>query len=377
MINIIIAGDYCPQSRVAKLAEKDQFEDIFGDIKPLLHNSDYSVVNFECPVVIGESTPIMSGGRNLYCTPKAVDALKYAGFNMVTLANNHFRDFGDKGVHETLETCKQKGIATVGGGNDIHEAQKYNNVKIKNKRFAFVNFCETEFSIATDTNGGSNPLNPVANYYQITEARKNADYVIVIVHGGHEYFQFPSPRMKQTYRFFIDIGADVILNHHQHCYSGYEVYHDKPIFYGLGNFCFDSVNKRKNTWYEGLMVSLSFEESVINFQLHPFTQCKIETNTCLELMTREQKDDFFNQIQMINSIIAAENLLKSKFIENANKMRDLVLLAFEPYTNKYLRSLRLHKLIPSVITNKKKVIMGNVITCESYRDITTEMLKIR
>jgi ribosomal protein L30/L7E len=80
---------------------------------------------------------------------------------------------------------------------------------------------------------------------------------------------------------------------------------------------------------------------------------------------------------MINSIIAAENLLKSKFIENANKMRDLVLLAFEPYTNKYLRSLRLHKLIPSVITNKKKVIMGNVITCESYRDITTEMLKIR
>lgn len=43
--------------------------------------------------------------------------------------------------------------------------------------------------------------------------------------------------MQEIYRFFVDIGADAVINHHQHCYSGYEVYKEKPIFYGLGNFC--------------------------------------------------------------------------------------------------------------------------------------------
>ena len=42
--------------------------------------------------------------------------------------------------------------------------------------------------------------------------------------------------MKETYRFFVDCGADAVINHHQHCYSGYEYYKDKFICYGLGNF---------------------------------------------------------------------------------------------------------------------------------------------
>jgi len=375
MTNILIAGDYCPQNRISQLVEKEKYEDIFREIKPILNDSDYAIVNFECPIVTGEKKPIITGGRNLHCSVKAVDALKYVGFNMVTLANNHFRDFGNKGVQDTIDSCKEMGIDFVGGGNNSIEAQNIIIKKIGNKKYAFVNFCETEFSIASDTNGGANPLNIVANYYQITEAKRNADFVIVIVHGGHEYFQYPSPRMKKTYRFFIDIGADAVLNHHQHCYSGYEVYKDKPVFYGLGNFCFDSINKRDKSWYEGLMVSLLFSDSNINIKLHPYTQCSPGLKASVKLMNEKQKESFYNNIEKINSIISDDKLLKKKFDENVNKMQDIVLLAFEPYTNKYLRRMRMNKLIPSTLTKKKKVIMGNVITCDSYRDIVLELLK--
>ncbi len=375
MITVTVAGDFCPQARVVKLVEGGNFEGVFDDVKSILKDVDYAVVNFECPVVLGEKSPVMTGGKNLHCSNKAVDALKYIGFQMVTLANNHFYDFGERGVRDTINSCNKRGIDTVGGGVNLQEAQKYSVKKIKNKTVAFVNFCETEFSIATDITGGANPLNPVGNYYQITEAKKSADYVIVIIHGGHEYCQYPSPRMKQTYRYFVDIGADAVLNHHQHCYSGYEIYKNKPIFYGLGNFCFDN-QKRNKSWYEGYMVSLHFNGKV-DFQLHPYTQCSYETEPSITFMDKNVKDSFFENIDAINTVIANDDLLQNKFHENVNKMRDLILLAFEPYSNRYMRSLRLRKWIPSVISNRKKVIMWNVITCESHRDIVCEALKVR
>ena len=106
MVKILIAGDYCPQSRVEKLILEKRYSEVFGDIVPLIEKVDYAIVNLECPVVFDNAKPIEKNGPNLRTTPKALSALKYAGFDMVTLANNHFYDFGEQGVLDTLETCK-------------------------------------------------------------------------------------------------------------------------------------------------------------------------------------------------------------------------------------------------------------------------------
>lgn len=92
-----------------------------------------------------------------------------------------------------------------------------------------------------------------------------------LYHGGKEHYQLPTPRMQKDYRFFVDAGADVVINHHQHCYSGYEQYNDKYIFYGLGNFCFEST-LRNSIWNEGYMLKLKFED-IISFELIPYVQC--------------------------------------------------------------------------------------------------------
>ena len=277
-MKILIAGDYCPNNRVANLIENGDYEIIFSEIKEAIEEKgiDYSIVNFECPVVLSNAEPIDKIGPNLKCTSKAVDAIKYAGFNCVTLANNHILDYGVEGWKDTINVCSKAGLDIVGVGNDLTDSHRILYKQIGDKILAIINCCEHEFSVATESSAGANPLNPIQQYYDIQKARDNADYVLVVVHGGHEGYQLPSVRMVDTYRFFIDAGADIVVNHHQHCFSGYEVYKNKPIFYGIGNFCFERKNVVNDIWNYGYMVVLEFIEGQILFDYIPYKQCSEE-----------------------------------------------------------------------------------------------------
>ena len=215
-MKILIAGDFVPQGRVIDKIEAKDFGFVLGKVQPLLEDADYSIVNLEAPVITNHESPIVKTGPHLYCRENALEALKQTGFRCVTLANNHFRDQGEQGVVCTLEACKQRGLDTVGGGLTLNEAQQILYKSIGSKTVAVINFCENEWSIASESYGGSAPLNPIQNFYQIKEAKEKADYVLVIVHGGIELYNLPTPRMQETYRFFIDAGADAMINHHQH-----------------------------------------------------------------------------------------------------------------------------------------------------------------
>ncbi|MFV0501432.1 MAG: CapA family protein [Bacteroidales bacterium] len=370
-MNIIIAGDFCPRRRVEKLIEEKGYEDVFSQVKEITDKADYSILNFEAPVVINDAKPIEKTGPNLKCSKNAVEAIKYAGFNSVTLANNHFYDFGDVGVRDTIDILKEYNIDYFGGGININEAKKTLYKEIKGKKIAFINFCEREWSIATDNTGGSAPLNPIQNHYQIKEAKENADYVIVIVHGGREYYQLPLPRMKETYQFFIDSGADVVVNHHQHCYSGYEIYKGKPIFYGLGNFCFDSIQEKRNKlWEEGFILKLSINDK-IDFELIPYVQCGENPN--VEIL--DDRLEFNNKINELNSIIDNVNLLESNFLNQVQKEKSEYFSYLEPIRNRYILALQRRKLFPSFIKNKYKLLLLNLIRCESHKDILEETIK--
>ena len=270
-MKILIAGDFCPQNRVSQQIDKENYELVLGQVREVTTKADYSIVNFECPVTKGGEKPIMKQGPNLQCSSKGIEAVKWAGFDCVTLANNHFRDYGDEGVKNTIDVCMEIGIDAVGGGENLMEASAILYKQIGDHTLAIINCCEHEFSIATETQGGANPLNPIQQYYSIKEAKEKADYVLVIVHGGHEHWQLPSPRMQETYRFFVDAGADAVVNHHQHCYSGFEVYNNKPIFYGLGNFCFDWPERNSEKWNHGYMVCLDLNKT-IGFKIIPYKQ---------------------------------------------------------------------------------------------------------
>lgn len=240
------------------------------------------------------------------------------------------------------------------------------------EKMAIINCCENEFSIATDLTPGANPLNPIRQFYKIKEARKYADFVLVIVHGGIEHYQLPTPRMVENYHFFIDAGADAIVNHHQHCYSGYEIYNGKPIIYGLGNLLFDNPNSRYSIWNEGYMVQINFDEK-ITFDLHPYTQCNEEPNICL--MNEEQKKSFKNKILDLNRIIASPKELMKALDAYSIKNRKFILSSFTPWTNRLLLAAFIRGLLPSFLSTKRIINIKNRISCESHYDLTIRELK--
>lgn len=372
-MKILIAGDFYPSEKVKTLIDKREYDAVLGEVAPIVKSADYSIVNYESPVVLGDYKPIVKCGPNLASTECGVEAIKWTGFDMATLANNHIYDFGSEGLADTIKTCEKFGIDTVGVGKDLTEAQKVFYKEIDGKSLAIINCCEHEFSIADDNTPGANPLNPVQQFYQIQKAHKNADYVIVIVHGGHEHFQLPSPRMVETYRFFIDAGADAVVNHHQHCYSGYEVYKGKPIFYGLGNFCFENSARNGSIWNEGYMVELNFSES-ITYKLFPYVQC-FEHQGIIVITSADKLQKFNYRIEELNAIIVNSIQLKQTHEKWMDETLQMYKNAFEIYKNRYVRTLYYRGLLPSLFKQHNTALLLNFIDCEAHRDCLINLLK--
>ena len=372
-MRILVAGDFCPRYRVVPLLEKEDYATVLGDIKSIVSAADYSIVNFECPVATVNDVPIIKQGPSLKCTSNGVKAIKWAGFNCVTLANNHFRDYGEKGVKNTIVACSEMGVDTVGGGLTLKEASKVLYKNINGKKIAIINCCEHEFSIATESQAGSNPLNPIQQYYTIKDAKLNADSLIVIVHGGHEYYQLPSPRMVELYRFFIDAGADAVINHHQHCFSGYEYYQGKPIIYGLGNFCFDKKKQESKTWNEGYMVMLNIEDEKIGFDLYPYTQCAQEPN--VKKMTGDSEQLFKNEVSRLCEIINDPAKLYQEHQDFISRKTSAFISILSPFNSRTIRGLVRRGIIPSFISKAKALLLYNRLSCEAHRDIMLDVLK--
>ena len=371
-MKILVAGDFCDKYRVTELIRNKEYSKMFGTIKNVVTDADFSFVNFEFPIVANECKPIVKCGPNLKGQPEAVDAIKWAGFNCCTLANNHILDQGEACLLDTKSRIEDAGMKTVGAGSNITEASKILYLEKDNKKLAVINCCEHEFTIATDTTSGANPLNPIQQYYKIREARQKADHVLVIVHGGHEHYQLPSPRMKETYRFFVDVGADAVVNHHQHCYSGYEVYNGKPIFYGLGNFLFDWDNERNSIWNEGYMVELYFNETLC-FNLVPYIQSAEEAT--ILLMNGDKKVNFEVLIAELNAIIADNERLKEmhkRWISRQFKNYRPLLC---PYKNRILASAWHRGWLNGIISKTKVAQWLNYIDCESHRDVVHNFLQ--
>lgn len=372
MTTVLVAGDFCVKDRMVPIINNGNYELLFPDSFINSTRVDYKVVNFECSVADPSiHSPIHKSGPTLCCRENAIDALMYAGFNCFTLANNHIYDYGEAGINGVLYKAQKGGIDTVGGGRNLHEASSILYKDLNSCRVAFINCCEHEFTIATERTGGANPLDTIQQYYSIQEAKNNADFVILIVHGGLEHLQYPSKRMIQTYRFFVDAGADVVINHHQHCINGMEIYNSKPIFYGLGNFCFDWNGKRNDKWNLGYMVKLVLSNT-IRYEIIPYVQC--DKTVGVHLLEDEYKNRFFADFNSLCSIIQDESMIceinHTFAIENAQRYKML----FEPYFGRAGVSMYYRGLLPSFINKKSVLTKIDCIGCESHRDALLDVL---
>lgn len=373
MVKINIFGDYVPQHRGAIAIKKGNA--ISAEILDDIHYSDYNIVNLESPVLTTSLAvqPIFKNGPNLSCSKDALKYLKDCGFQMVTLANNHFYDYGETGVEETLTACNQYGIETIGGGKNIEEASKARIIEKNGIRLGLINICEHEFSIADNIHGGSNPMDSVENFYQIHNLRPKVDKLLLIIHCGTEQYSLPSPRTKKLCHYYVDLGVDAIVCHHAHRYSGFEVYNNAPIFYGLGNFYFDIENKKYNGWNEGYYVTLQFDNENSSFSLHPYTQCF--EKPIVKEMDDVKQTKFYKKIDTLNSIISDDEKLEQNFQKWATDHYRFYLSQTFTTAGRFIKGLYRHQLLPQIATRKQEVQLYNLIICESHRDLLIRALK--
>ncbi|ARN56294.1 CapA family protein [Sedimentisphaera salicampi] len=376
-MNILIAGDFCPTYGSNQYPdEKIRPEDIFTDFLPEIQKADYAIVNLECPLTQA-ATAIEKCGPNLKAGRLWADLLKDAGFDMASLANNHIMDFGSQGLSDTLGECDRVGLDAVGAGDNLEHASKTFYKEIEGVKLAVLNFAENEFASAEQDKAGAHPMNVVQNSRKIMEAKKQADFVLVIIHGGHEHCHYPSPRMVEQYRFCADMGADAVICHHTHCIGGLEEYNGVPIAYSLGNFFFPS-GSAFDGWRYGYAVRLELEAGEdLAFEIIPYSQCL--GGEAVELLAGQKKKEMTEQILSIGKQIQDGSYLQHwqqfvsercyAYLYNISSVPRLVWGA--------ARRLGLLPLIFKLPCNNKKKtrVKQNMIRCEAHRDIIIESLK--
>lgn len=364
-MKILVGGDFSPCYRLDTLIRERLFEDIFKGVIDVFRGNDFNIINFETTVAKPEFKSIDKIGARLKTTPEACEALKYLGVDIVTLANNHAFDYGLPGLQLTLEHLEKQGIKSVGVGLTLEEAREPLYVKKRNETLAIVNCCEHEYGIATRNQAGTNPLDLISQYKAITEAKKKADYVLVIVHGGSEQYQLPSPRMQDTYRYFIEVGADAVVNHHQHCYSGMEVYCGKPIYYGLGNFAFDALLRPwPNGWCEGMLVQLEFTPEGVKHKTFSYEQFR-DTPSVDLLKDRSAFDEKFKSLC---DVIVNRDMLEEEAEKYFKQSERYLLTKFQPWPGRYLKGAFYRGWLPSLVSQQDLAWIQNIVLCQSHRD---------
>lgn len=370
-VTFFISGDIVPKDNQPETFESESGR-IFSQLKSYIAAANYAIANLEAPIIKGKPTPIKKSGPCLKTMPATIEALKEIGFNIVTLANNHFFDQGQNGVDTTIECCNQQNIMMVGGGKTYQLARKPLMLESEGKNIAIINACENEFSIANSEHGGSNPLDLINMQKDIAQVRAVADYIIIIVHGGVERYQYPTPRMKRWYRYFVDLGADAVINHHQHCINGYEVYKGKPIFYGLGNFYFPPLKgmPKQDSWNYGYAVSLTLNGN-IDFQLIPYIQN-------VGGITLRDKKEFGKEIELLNLPIYDDYLLQQKYdeyiLDHEYTIKEQLLPTF--LRGRIFSGLARRGLIGTMYRNRQLFSLKNKINCESHQEMLMRLFTL-
>jgi poly-gamma-glutamate capsule biosynthesis protein CapA/YwtB (metallophosphatase superfamily) len=234
--------------------------------------------------------------------PRGVAALSAAGFDVMSLANNHVMDGGYSGLRDTIDHLSVAGIATVGAGTDIATARRPLVIERKGRTIAFVAYTcvyppgfearSSRPGCATVTvhsvyrgeqaQHGTRPIvltivDPGEKRSVLDDVRRlreRVDVLIISVHWGiHCIPAELTDYERELGHSLIDNGADVILGHHQHILKGIEIYRGKPIFYGLGHFLMgDGFKDRvEGSPYaaEAMAPYLSFYGDYLGAEWHP------------------------------------------------------------------------------------------------------------
>lgn len=216
-LHLLFVGDVMLSRSVGDMmVRRNDFDWPFERIASATSAADLTFGNLETPVSMrGAATGC---GYCFRADPRVTAGLRYAGFDVMSVANNHSHDYGPLAFTDTVSALASAGIAAVGADGPVIRT-------VRGVRIGFLAY--------------SYPLSEPRITADIRNARPLSDVLIVSFHAGTEYETVHNALQQEVYRAAIDAGADLVVGTHPHVVQDIEKYHGRWIAYSLGNFIFD------------------------------------------------------------------------------------------------------------------------------------------
>jgi poly-gamma-glutamate synthesis protein (capsule biosynthesis protein) len=211
----------------------------FRRVAEKLKQADLVFANLESPVI--SNCPRAPTGTIFCADPQMLQGLVFSGVDVVTLANNHTQNYGQKGFEETIQNVENYGIQTTGRGELVVKM-------IGDTKFGFLGFEKSQ---------QTSPKLTSVERELIKDSNSKVDILIVGMHWGVEYQHLALPGVRTLAKELFDLGVDVVVGSHPHWVQDIEYINSVPVYYSLGNFVFDQPWSEETK--KGLAVKLIFE----------------------------------------------------------------------------------------------------------------------
>jgi poly-gamma-glutamate synthesis protein (capsule biosynthesis protein) len=267
----VMLGRYVGQ-RIAKLGPTYPFS-----ATTALLAADLTLGNLESPLTARRAPALLRPGPyRLPADPAAVAGLTAAGFDALSLANNHGLDAGPEGIREASETLESAGIAALGAGPDAAAARRYRMVDVQGWHIALVaaNAVHDPEDQPDEGSDWGRAWLDAATLDSVAAARRDADLVVALIHWGSEYTLQPNARQRSQAAALVAAGADLVLGAHPHVLQPIETIRaggrSGLVAFSLGNFVFDQSADPATTRSAVLRISVG-SGGVLGYTIAPVT----------------------------------------------------------------------------------------------------------
>lgn len=310
---------------VNSVLSNDLYTYVWGDSIDIIRDADLSLINLECVIASGGTEwNKTSKVFHFRAYPEAIDVLKAANIDYVSLANNHTLDYDIEALIEMLDLLDRNRIAHSGAGRNLQEAMEASVLNTNEIRIGVVSLTDNQPEWeATDHYAGTNYI-PIMlkdnNNYDdrlrqcIQNARTvhSSDIVIVSSHVGPHFREIPSNEYVSFAHRIIDLGADIYWGHSNHMPQGIEIYKSKIIMYDCGDFIDDYAIDPlyRNDLSFIFLLSLNDKDHILDhIELVPTRIWEFKANT----LSASDQDSTF----LINSMVGDCKYLGTEYkIEN-------------------------------------------------------------
>lgn len=247
-VKLIAVGDLMLDRALGQAIAAGDMLFPFAHVAPILQDADLTVGNFES--ALGDVGEPANKSYAFRAPPQAAQSLAQAGFDVVSLANNHGMDYGPDTLLQGISLLADAGIAAIGAGTDSNQAHRPYVTDVNGLTLGFLAYVNVPvegrapyFDTASWTAGPSTPglawARPERITRDVSALREQVDHIVVVLHSGYEYVPTPSPEQAAAARAAVDAGASLVIGHHAHILQGVEFRGEGVIVYGLGNFAFN------------------------------------------------------------------------------------------------------------------------------------------